>query len=158
MVEWKLTRENPKYSETKTSKFHCRQQIRHGLTWHWNPASAVTCDITLQEKVVSCHLVTTEASHCTARAIFASTLEQFGLLDLDVDVEIFSKTQPLLIVTANPDSKSLYLFKHNSRDVCGPKWLLLRSVLCHKCSLLKVLLTETLGTKISFGIYFFRYE
>jgi hypothetical protein len=102
--------------------------------------------------------VTTEASHCTARAIFASTLGQFALPELDVDVEIFSKTQPLLIVTANPDSKSLYLFKHNSRGVCGPKWLLLRSVLCHKCSLLKVLLTETLGTKISFGIYFFRYE
>jgi len=68
-----LTSENPNCCATNIYRCHCRAQVPHGLTWDWTPAS-VTCDVTLQEKVVRCHLVTTEASHCVSPATFVNTL------------------------------------------------------------------------------------
>jgi len=77
-----LTNENPNCCATNICRCHCRTQVPRGLTWDWTPASAITCDVTLQEKVVRYHLVTTEASHCVSPVTFVNRLEQFDLPEL----------------------------------------------------------------------------
>jgi hypothetical protein len=51
------------------------------------PTSVITYDITLQEKVVTCRLVTTEASHGVLPATFVNSLKQFALPELKDDAE-----------------------------------------------------------------------
>jgi hypothetical protein len=69
------TNENTNCCATNIYRCRCRAQVPHGLTWDWTQASTITCDVTLQEKVVRCHLVTTEASQCVSPATFVNMLE-----------------------------------------------------------------------------------
>jgi len=83
-VGFGLTNEIQNYFATNIYRCHCRSQVPRRLTWDWTPATAITCDVILLEKVVRCDLVTTEASHCVSPATFVNKLEQSDLPELKV--------------------------------------------------------------------------